>query len=92
MKNWYEEYIEEPVRNAVKLLRDNGFNTECSCGHGMYVQCSYLADGEIKRLDDLLFNNEYRDYEMNVWVHRKDGGLFSGINITFARVQTRPDP
>lgn len=38
--NWYEENIEESIIPLVKLLRDNGFNTECSCGHEMYVQCS----------------------------------------------------
>ncbi len=86
MKNWYEEYIEEPVRNTVKLLRDNGFNTESSCGHEMWVQCSYFSDAEIKRLDDLLFNNGYRDYKIDIWAHRKDGWLNSGINITFVRV------
>jgi len=87
--DWYEEYIEEPVRDTVRLLRDNGFNTESSCGHKMWVQCSYFTDAEIKRLDDLLFNNGHRDYKIDVWVHRKDGWLFSGINITFERAQDR---
>jgi hypothetical protein len=34
----YEEHIEEPIRGVVKTLRDNGFNTTCSCGHEMYVE------------------------------------------------------
>ena len=33
--NWYDENIEEGIRYIVKLLRDNGFNTTCSCEHEM---------------------------------------------------------
>ncbi|KKK48290.1 hypothetical protein LCGC14_3146620, partial [marine sediment metagenome] len=62
--DWYEEYIEEPARELVRYLRNLGFNTECSCGghpgrkgsEKMYVQLQYHPDGEIKRLDDALFN------------------------------------
>ena len=60
--DWYQR-IEEPIRKEVKLLRDNGFNTECSCGHEMYVQCEYLAEGEIQRLHNLLFNQGYRNFK-----------------------------
>ena len=83
MKDWYEEYIEEPVRKTVRLLRDNGFNTVCSCGHKMYIQCSYITDGEIMRLDNLLFNNGHRDYKIDLSVHRKEGHIYSSIDITF---------
>jgi hypothetical protein len=73
--NWYEKYIEESIRELVKLLRDNGFNTECSCGHKMYVQCQYpmADDGEIQRLDSLLFNNGYEDYEISAILKRTKG-------------------
>lgn len=55
MKNhWYEENIEEPIREIVKLLRDNGFNTECSCGHDMTVQCQYIRDNRMMELAHLL--------------------------------------
>ena len=27
--DWYEMYIEEPVRELVHFLRDNGINTQC---------------------------------------------------------------
>jgi hypothetical protein len=53
--NWYEENIEEPIRDVVKHLRDNGFNTECSCGHEMYIQIGHSLDGELMRLHSLLF-------------------------------------
>lgn len=35
---WYK-CIEEPVRELVKKLRNNGINTFCSCGHAMWIQC-----------------------------------------------------
>jgi len=81
MANWYEEVIEEPIRDLVRLLRDNGFNTESSCGHKMEVQCDYLVDGEIQRLHNLLFNNGYRDYIIDLYVRVDDGHQYSHINI-----------
>ena len=82
--DWYKEYIEKTIRDTVKLLRDNGFNTECSCGHEMYVQCQYITDGEIMRLDNLLFNNGYRNYVIEILIERSNGyTLGSSINISF---------
>lgn len=78
---WYEEYIEEPIRDLVKLLRDNGFNTECSCGHEMYVQCQYMMDGEIMRLHNLLFDNGYRNYEINIQIQVIDGHQYCSLDI-----------
>lgn len=53
--SWYESKIEEPVRDIVRLLRDNGFNTECSCGHEMYIQVQHSLDGELQRLHHLVW-------------------------------------
>ena len=53
--DWYEKYIEPEVRDLVKYLRNNGINTECSCGHEKYIQCQYIPDGNVKELHDLLF-------------------------------------
>jgi len=80
-EDWYEEYIEEPIRNLVKLLRDHGFNTECSCGHEMYVQCQYTLEGEIKRLHDLLFNSGYRNYEISILIKVMDGHQYPSMEI-----------
>ncbi len=41
--DWYEENIEEPIRPLVHLLRENGFNTECSCGHEEEVPVGILG-------------------------------------------------
>ncbi len=81
MQTWYEEFIEEEIRPLVKTLRENGVNTTCSCGHDMYVECHFITDGEIQRIDNLLFNNGYRDYEISVDLVRKSGHLYSTITI-----------
>ena len=83
MNCWYEDTIEEEIRDAVKLLRDNGFNTECSCGHDMYVQCQYVLDADIKRLHDLLFNNGYRDYRITIQLKVIDGHSYTTMNVQF---------
>lgn len=81
---WYKEHIEKPIRDAVRLLRNNGFNTSCSCGHEMYIQCQHLTDGEVMRLDHLLFNNGYRNYTINILLERSDGYILSSfIEIKF---------
>lgn len=54
--NWYDENIEEGIRDVVKLLRDNGFNTTCSCEHKMYVEGNLIVDGDLKRMHDLIWN------------------------------------
>ncbi len=62
--NWYEKYIEEGIRNAVKLLRDNGFNTFYSCHHAMVVECESYESGDIERLYNLLIENGYGNFKI----------------------------
>lgn len=81
MKNWYEENIEEGIRDLVRYLRNNGINTECSCGHEKYIQCQYVTDGAIMVLDALLFNYGLQDYEIELHLYRKDGFLRTTLNI-----------
>ena len=38
-ENWYSENIEDQLKDIIKYLRNNGVNTECSCGHELYIQC-----------------------------------------------------
>ena len=85
---WYEHCIEEPIRDVVKLLRDHGFNTECSCGHGygMYIQCQYIVDGEIQRLHDLLHCYFYEqgkpiDYEIIVRHKVVNGHSYTSLDV-----------
>lgn len=85
-ENWYEEFIEEPIRELVKYLRNNGVNTECSCGHKKYIQCQFILDGEIKRIHDLLFNYFYErkepiNYDLILKVKVIDGHQYPSLNI-----------
>ena len=82
--NWYDEYIEEPIRDLVKLLRDSGFNTECSCGHEMYVQCQCIPEGPLQRLHNLLFEN-YTDYKIEITLECIDSCWRSSIKITIPK-------
>jgi len=84
MNSWYITNIEEPIREHVKLLRSNGFNTLTSCGYQMFIECLYIPDGEIQRLDTILFNAGYRNYTISVTVNRIEGSLFGEhIRIVF---------
>ena len=81
--DWYDENIEEGISKAVKLLRDNGFNTECSCDHEMYIQCQYLPDGAIHQLHNILFNNGYENYTITVIMDVIDGHSYSFLDVKF---------
>lgn len=92
--DWYEN-IEPEIRDLVKYLRNNGINTECSCGHDMYIQCQHIIDGSIKELHDLLYvyfaengskkeGREYSDdinYEIEVHLTVEDGHVRSSLDI-----------
>jgi len=54
-EDWYEHHIEEPLRDLVKILRNYGINTECSCGHDMYIQCQHTIDAELKLIHDIVW-------------------------------------
>ncbi len=86
MDNWYDKYIEPEVRDLVKYLRDNGVNTECSCGHEMYIQCQYNVDGFIQDLHCLLFSYFYEqkkeiNYEINVYHKVIEGHSYTTLEI-----------
>lgn len=90
MTDWYEENIESGVRDLVRLLRDNGVNTECSCvGHQEgalpYVQCRYVPDGEVKRIQDLLINAGHRNFILRLYHKVADGHPYSTLDIYIGR-------
>lgn len=90
-KEWYDENIEDPLKELMYVLRNNGFNTECSCGHDMYIQCQYVADESIKKLHDLLYlyfheNGDVPNYQIAVHYNVIDGHVAqSYINIEFKK-------
>jgi len=85
MIDWYEQYIEPEIRSIVHLLRDNGVNTESSCGHEMTVQCQVITDGFVQHVDNLLFNNGYRHYTITIEIDRCNGHLYPTMDITFKK-------
>jgi len=62
--DWYEEAIEKPIRDLIKTLRNNGFNTFCSCGHypNPYIQIEWYSDDDITRLWNLLSSEGYYNW------------------------------
>lgn len=63
--DWYIKNIEKPIRGVVYLLRNNGYNTEFSCGHEMWVQGRQNLSSElVSNLHGLLLNNGYYNYKL----------------------------
>lgn len=63
---WYEAYIEPEIRDIVKLLRDNGFNTTGSCGHDMFVVVTLYSAYEIGELYNCLCSSGIDDVVIKV--------------------------
>lgn len=77
MNEWYLS-LEEPIRDIVKALRDNGINTVCSCGHEMYVQADLIPDGQLQTIHRTLFNylaesNLPIDFTIEIYLVVRDG-------------------
>jgi hypothetical protein len=71
--DWYEEYIEEGVREIVRLLRDNGINTTYSCHCAMVVEAENYEDVEMSRVYDLLIENGYDDFKLSMILMKEAG-------------------
>ena len=59
MNDWYDENIERGVRNLVRLLRNNGWNTTSSCEHRMNVVVEWYLPEDIEALADFLQEHGY---------------------------------
>lgn len=65
--DWYNEHIEEPIREIVKNLRNNGINTFCSCGHGLWIQCEcYDASQEMVVIFNVLNELGYKRFRITI--------------------------
>ena len=53
--DWYDEYIEDPLKGIVRYLRNNGINTTCSCGHKMWIECYSHLGHEVPELHKLVW-------------------------------------
>jgi len=91
--SWYKMNIEPPLQDLVKQLRNEGVNTECSCGHNMYIQCQYILDGQIqiihKTVWDYLAMNKgvfgYDEVDFDIVVKHKvrNGHSYTSLDISF---------
>ena len=61
--DWYEENIEEGVRDVVRFLRDHGFNTCCSCHHDMTIQIDAIPGVDLQNLHNVLYLFFYENKE-----------------------------
>lgn len=82
--NWYDENIESEIRELVKILRNNGFNTTSSCGHKMEIEGDIFIDYDLKKMNDLLFNYFYErncipNYEIIFSVKVQNGIILNNI-------------
>ena len=82
MADWYDR-IEEPVRELVRVLRNNGFNTVCSCGHDLYVQMAWDGyDEETRDLYNLLHENGYTKFTLQSCWPSDEIGRFMTLTLT----------
>ncbi len=81
MEDWYSR-IEEPLKGLVRLLRNNGFNTFCSCGHKRVVQMEWYGfEEEARRLYGLLCENGYSNFELHLFWHSSGVGRFMEVKL-----------
>jgi hypothetical protein len=94
-KDWYDLHIEKPIQNLVRLLRNNGFNTFCSCGHlpSPYVQMEGHYPEEMGKLVNLLLDNGYKNFCVKfVWENQdclQDFGKFMEVGFTILHLSRR---
>lgn len=79
MSDWYSQ-IEEPVRELVRYLRNNGVNTVSSCGHEMLIQADLIPDGELNRIHSLLHG--WLPENQADWWTRVDYTITIHLNVT----------
>jgi len=71
------EYIDQPIREAVRLLRNNGFNTTCSCGSKMTIEIdlgNHLDEAE--RMANLLYDKRYKGFKIECILQAPPGGVW----------------
>ena len=75
--NKFYKNIEEPIRDAVKLLRDNGINTVCSCGHVMTIDIELGSNiDEVEQIAVLLWDNDYKVFKIECTLQAPSDGFW----------------
>lgn len=82
--SWYTQNIEKPIREIVRNLRNQGINTTCSCGHGLWIQCeSYYPDEELTTIFNILVTMGIEKYRVELYAKydRSDYNKFIEISL-----------
>lgn len=74
MSDWYNT-IEPGIREVVRLLRDNGINTTCSCEHEMIVQFDVVWMEDVDRAYNALVNNGHHGFRIETQLHAPPDGF-----------------
>lgn len=83
MTTFYDK-IESSIRPIVKALRDNGINTLCSCGHGMWIQCeTYDATEELITVNTIITSLGITEYIVKISEYVKDENRRKFLEISF---------
>ena len=78
---WYQN-IEPKIRELVFRLRNAGINTECSCGHGMWIQCQSLDQySELRTIYNVMIEMAILDYQAVVHDEVNNGCRHTFIEI-----------
>jgi len=62
--NEFQQMLEPNIREIVIKLRENGFNTTCSCGDNLTVDVEVSDMETIDRLWKYLFNSGYKGFKI----------------------------
>ena len=79
------EYVEIPLKDLVKLLRNKGFNTIGSCGHlpEPYINIDRFDEENLESLYNLLVENGYKNFQLRLIWMNTDNDNSKFLDITF---------
>lgn len=74
--NFYNN-IEEPIREAVKMLRNRGVNTICSCGHEMWIAVALGNHmDEVEAIANILAEEGYENFRIECTLRKPSDGFW----------------
>jgi len=88
MSDWYD-CIEPGVRDIVRHLRNEGFNTICSCEHEMLVQIACDAE-DLRRLWTAMCEFMGNSNDWSIAFHWQDWHRFA--EVRFRMPDGKPNP
>ncbi len=86
MSDWYET-LEPGIRDVVRLLRNNGYNTYYSCEHAMVVEIdmgSCYNSQVLRELSELLQQNGYPTHQLQLTYTFRPGMEYGSVNLRVA--------